>query len=180
MPGKTNQRILNYVLLALVLLYSIYAIHEIALDKTKYQWDFRSYYSAAKAFAQGQNPYDMKLLSQYSPHPVDFNFVYPPITLYCFYPLTWFDFNNAYLLFLYSKIILLVLLFFLWGRYFLDNALDSFFFLFALICFNSPIFIDLSAGNIAIFEQLFIWLALYFYLTRKFALFCLFILIVLL
>ena len=45
------------------------------------QWDFKTYLLAARAAAQGLNPYDIESLGAIGGRPAPFPWLYPPITL---------------------------------------------------------------------------------------------------
>jgi hypothetical protein len=75
------------------------------------------------------------------------------------------------------KCALLVGLVIFWRNAFLGPAGDSLFFLFCLLVFNSAVFADLIAGNINLLEQILLWTAFFFFLQKRFALFCVFVLL---
>lgn len=103
-------------------------------------------------------------------------YVYQPVTLYFFHLFSLFNNTTAYYLFLTFKILLLVLLIYIWSRKILFQP-DIVFYLLCLLSFNSAIYLDLAAGNISILEQFLIWTAFYHYLNRKIPQFCLFIIL---
>jgi len=143
-----------------------------------YQWDFKTFYYAAKAHASGLNPYGVTSLSQIAKKPVGFRFRYPPQTLLFFRPFSFFNLNTAYYLFLALKCCLLGGMFLLWTKIFLKREADIWFYPFALLAFNTSIFVDIAAGNISIFEQFGLWLGFFFLLKRRLFLFCLAIVLI--
>lgn len=128
------------------------------------QWDFRVYHSAPTALTNGMNPYgtggggfDYRGLA----------FLYPPITLYVLEPLTLLSYRSGLLAFLTLKLAALAALLIVWHRNFepLSPAWPTV--LFLAYAFNAPILKDIEAGNIAVFEQLGLWLAFAFMLRDR-------------
>ncbi len=154
-------------------LYFLFIIMNLMDQSIRYQWDFRTYYHAAKIFAAGQNPYDVNVLEKTSR--TGLRWVYPPAVLFFYRPFLAFDYDLAARLFLLLKCGLLIGLIIIWVKEFLKDEADAFFYVFCLLAFNCAIFLDLAAGNISIIEQFLIWLAFYFYLSRRLSLFCIFI-----
>ncbi|MCL6621469.1 MAG: glycosyltransferase 87 family protein [Syntrophobacterales bacterium] len=168
---------------ALIVLLSLYASWVVAYllrHPEVFQWDFRFYYFAAKAHAAGLNPYNTQNLIKIASVAIEptLGYAYQPITLYFFYPLLLLDFTTAYQVFLLAKIPALIFLVVIWRRWFLENANVALLLLFILLAFNNTIYADLAAGNISIYEQLFIWGALVCFLKRRLALFWLAIVLV--
>lgn len=137
------------------------------------QWDFRTYYSAAKVAAAGQDPYDFEVLEKTSG--TGFYCAYPPAALWFYRLFLSFDYEVAARLFLFLKCGLLLGLMAIWTGVFLRGESKALFFLFCLLAFNRTISLDLAAGNISILEQFLIWAAFAFYVKRRFPLFCLLI-----
>ncbi len=168
-------------IIVLLFLYCVSLVVHISTHSDQLQWDFEVYYYAAKAYAAGLNPYDVKTVSEVAQSPriwrLKLRFVYPLITLLFFRLFLLVDYNTAFYLFLALKCILLVGLIFLWRKEFLKGEKDLLFYFFCLLAFNGAIYLDMRAGNISILEQFLIWLAFYFFLRRRVLLFCLFILI---
>jgi hypothetical protein len=166
---------LKRVFLALLLVYCAGLILDIAAYGDRFQWDFRVYYHASSAYFAGLNPYATSDLSQVAGGPIKLPFVYPPLTLFFFRLFTWMEYRTAAYLWLGLKSALLAGTIYLWRNEFLKEEADPLFYLFCLLAFNTTIYLDLRAGNIAILEQLLLWLALLFFLKRRLFLFCLFI-----
>jgi hypothetical protein len=163
------------LLLALLLVYCISLVVHIAIYSEGYLWDVKVYYYAAKAHAAGLNPYDGRNLSLMAQAPTDLRFVYPPLMLWFFRPLSLVDYQTASYLFLAIKCILLAGLIYLWRNGLLDRQVDTLFYFFCLLAFNSALFLDFKAGNITVLLELLIWLGLYCFLRHKLLPFCLFV-----
>lgn len=167
--GKWNISLLSTVF---VVCYVVMSFIWIGLHKDVYQWDFNTYYFATKAFVNGANPYDLNILSQYSPRPVELAFVYPPIFLAIFSILGKLDYGAAFNIFLILKLISLLGLFAIWRKGFIEGGTTLIFYLFCIFSFNAAIFKDIYAGNISIFEQSLLWLGFYFLKNKRAAAFC--------
>ncbi len=130
------------------------ALWQIIAKVHVYQWDVIVYWWGGRAFAHGQSPY-----GAIPGQPEYLHFVYPPIVAPLFAPLAILKPNVAKLLWITLKAIAFWVTIRLWRR-----ALGTeqqavppvFFFTFA---FGSAALVDFTAGNIAVFEQLVLWLA---------------------
>ena len=130
------------------------ALWQIIAKTHVYQWDVIVYWWGGRAFAHGQSPY-----GAIPGQPEYLHFVYPPIVAPLFAPLAILKPNVAKLLWITLKAIAFWITVRLWRR-----ALGAeqhtvppiFFFTFA---FGSAALVDFTAGNIAVFEQLVLWLA---------------------
>jgi hypothetical protein len=176
-----SKKVLKRLVVGLLFLYCISLIVYISNHSDQLQWDFEVYYYAAKAYAAGLNPYDVKTVSEVAQTPrilhLNLKFVYLPVTLLFFRLFLLVDYNTAFHLFLVLKCILLIGLVYLWRKEFLKGEKDLLFYFFCLLAFNGAIYLDMRAGNISILEQFLIWVAFYFFLRRRVVLFCLFILV---
>ena len=127
-----------------------------------YQWDVIVYWWGGRAFAHGQSPY-----GPIPGQPEYLHFVYPPIVAALFAPLAILKPSAAKLLWITLKALAFWLSVRLWRR-----AIGTeqrvvppvFFFTFA---FGSAALVDFTAGNIAVFEQLVLWLAFAALLARR-------------
>jgi hypothetical protein len=127
-----------------------------------YQWDVIVYWWSGRAFAHGQSPY-----GAIPGQPEYLHFVYPPIVAALFAPLAILKPSVAKLLWIALKALAFWLTVRIWRR-----TIDVeqrvvppiFFFTFAL---GSAALVDFTAGNIAVFEQLALWLAFAALLTRR-------------
>jgi hypothetical protein len=143
------------------------------MKMNQYQWDFKTYYYAAKASMLCMNPYDNNVLSQLAGSKISLSYVYPPITLYLFHIFAMLNFTIAYHAFLFLKVLLFGGLLYFWKKEFLNDLKYNslFFYIFCLLAFNSTIYIDFMAGNISIYEQFILWLAFFFFKRGKTVLF---------
>jgi hypothetical protein len=167
----------NKLLLVSLALYCITLAVTIGIQSEEYQWDFRVYYYAAKAYAAGLNPYDQNALAQVAHTPVGLPYTYPPATLLLFYLFTFVELNTAFWLFLTVKCVLLIGLIYLWKKNFLKTGEDPLFYPFCFLAFNSAVCVDILAGNITILEQFCIWVGFHFFMKNRLILFCVFVLL---
>ena len=172
----TKESIKKLALLGLCI-YCIWLFSNIFYQHGNHQWDFRTYYYAVHAYLAGLNPYDTNILSRVAHTNIQLRYVYTPVTLILFRSLALVSYDTAYLIFLFLKIISLAGLLYLWKKEFLKEDMDIPFYFFCLLAFNNAIYMDISAGNISIFEQIFLWLGFYSFLKRKYTQFILFVLI---
>jgi hypothetical protein len=155
----------------LVLLTVIYVLgtgFRLARSSDVYQWDFKKDYYAAKVHAAGLNFYDKPYLRHFAQSPVDQFYGYTPVSIWFFRLFALFPYRTAFVLMLVFKALLLAGLLILWRKHFLGRDLDAWFPLFALLAFNGTLCVDLITGNIALFEMFLLWLALSFFLRRKY------------
>lgn len=175
-----GKRIFTVSIGVIVLVYCFGTLIYLSSHPNIFQWDFKAYYYAARAYTAGVNPYDVVVtaaVGEYSDSRGSFRFIYPLPMLFLFLPLSLLSYTAALHIFLLVKCAMLAGLIYLWGKGFLEDKPGLPFYLFCILAFNSPLYIDFRAGNVAIIEQCALWLAFYFFLKRRFPLFCLFILI---
>ncbi len=171
--NSPKARLMIYGLLAV---YAAVVIGNIFVNEL--QWDFRTYYLAARMYSEGGNPYDTGRLAEEAAGADIDPYVYPPQTLLFFKPFAMLGYQAAYFTYLVLKIIALAALVWIWARFFLaDRRWTILLLIFCLFAFHEAVVRDLRAGNITIFEQLFIWTAMLFLVRKKPVLFCLLILI---
>lgn len=158
----------------LLLLYCLCAIWYLLERGDDYQWDFKVYYYCARAHRAGLNPYEMAVGSTvgYSSSVPGLIFPYHPAFLTMLSPLAGLRYTTACHFFFGLKCVLIVGLLTLWMRGFLERGPDLLFCLFCLVAFDSPFYIALQSGNVAVIEQCALWLAFYFFLRRRLGLFC--------
>lgn len=154
----------------LVWLLALAPLLQIALHPENFQWDFRLFYSAGLAADAGVNPYDNALRNAVYPAP-SMEFFYPPITLYLFELLKYLPYESASLLWIALKLSAFALLLMLWHKKFEPLNAGYPIVLFFVFAYSGTLYLDIAAGNIAIFEQLIIWLGFYFFIERKYLLF---------
>ncbi len=153
------------IALGLLLLARLYA----SLDQ--FQWDFKTYYYAGRAFQSGLNPYYLRSLSRVAGEEIGFYYAYPPSALLLFDVLSRLPFPLASRLFFIAKVAALIGLYLLWGRGFLPLGLEPLFLAFTIFGFGGALYVDLVSGNVNLFEQLGIWLALWAFLRQRWRLF---------
>jgi Glycosyltransferase family 87 len=138
--------------------------------------DFYIYYYSARAHSLGQDPYSLKEIISFAdntkaPTLSDYSFLYPPMAIYVFEPLLLLSYQDAAMLYLAVKAMMLVGLFALWSSLFL-RRFDPVFLWFGLLAFNSPAYIDMHVGNVSIIEQFLLWFGFAALLARRHAVFC--------
>jgi hypothetical protein len=127
------------------------------------QHDFATYYYAGKAFINGSNPYLNINLYALSPKGMVFSFFYPPIILPFLSDFSFLDYTTASYIFLFLKLIAFGCLLFIWFKHFCINTTERTL-LYAVLQ-------DFNAGNITIFEQLFLWMGLSELLHKRYLFF---------
>lgn len=162
------ERILWAGAFALVLAYFFLP----TLLNTAFQWDFRTYYHAAKVFAAGGDPYQVQAISKAAGAVIALPFVYPPTALYFFLPFTLWPFALAAKFYWAFKMLALLILIGLWDRKFLEGKGGIALAFFSVFAFNAAVFADFRAGNPGLFEQLLLWVGFWFYLRERLGLFC--------
>jgi len=119
-----------------------------------YQWDTVVYWWGGRAFARGLSPY-----GPIPGQPEYLHFVYPPLAAAVFAPLSLLNVSAAKVLWIALKAVAFGITVRLWRRRIAmeQTVVPSlFFFTFA---FGSALLVDFTAGNIAVFEQLLLWMA---------------------
>lgn len=147
------------------------------LSSPSAQQDFSAYYYAAKASAQGLNPYDLDCLSSVAGKSILMPYCYPPLFLGFFRWLTPLSYDAAKICFFLIKIFVFFGLAEIWRRFFLRSGVGGWFYFLLFFGFNSAVFLDLFQGNITVFEQFFLWLGFGFFLRKRYGFFCALILI---
>jgi hypothetical protein len=118
-----------------------------------YQWDVGVYWWGGRAFAHGASPY-----GAIPGQPEYLHFVYPPLLAALFSPLAPLKLSAAKVVWLALKLIAFWGTVRIWRRAIGVERIavpPLFFFTFA---FGSAVLVDVTAGNIAIFEQCILWL----------------------
>jgi hypothetical protein len=127
-----------------------------------YQWDVVVYWWGGRAFAHGVSPY-----GPIPRQPEYLHFVYPPLVAAAFAPLAVLNVAATKLLWLALKIAAFVATVRLWRRRMVVEQAavpPLFYFTFA---FGSAALVDFTAGNIAIVEQLLLWIGFTALLSRR-------------
>lgn len=132
-----------------------------------HQWDFETYYYAATALRAGLNPYDLGSLSSVAGRSIELPYIYPPITLALFLPLSNLPLGLASLVWLSIKCLLAGFLLWIWWRGFLRSVAPDLLLIVALLGFDLALLWDLRTGNIALLEQALLWLGFLAYVRGR-------------
>lgn len=127
-----------------------------------YQWDVTVYSWAGHEFSAGHSLYTVV-----PGGPTYLHYVYPPLTAALFAPLAQLSLAATKFLWISLKAVALAATIRLWMRAIgtrMTIVPPIFFFTFA---FGSALLVDFTAGNIAVFEQLVLWLAFTALLARR-------------
>jgi hypothetical protein len=127
-----------------------------------YQWDVIVYWWGGRAFMHGASPY-----GPIPGQPEYLHFVYPPLLAAVFAPLAPLNQSAAKVLWLLLKLVAFWGTVRIWRRALGVERIavpPIFFFTFA---FGSAVLVDVTAGNIAIFEQCLLWIAFAALLARR-------------
>jgi hypothetical protein len=146
------------VVWAILALYALALLYGIASHPDRFQWDFRTYYYAGRAFSLGLDPYDMGALTRVAGVEIGFPYAYSPLVLPLFSAMGAIELAAASAVFLGFKVVALIALLALWRRWFVVGRPDPFFYLFLLFGFSGALYSDFASGNISVFEQLGFWL----------------------
>jgi hypothetical protein len=130
----------------------------IARASVHLQWDFRTYLTAAKAALAGIDPYHTANLTRLADR-VILPFVYPPIALLPFLPLSSLPLEVAQLIWISLKTVLLIGLVVLWKRQFLPGVSIFPLALVAVFGWGQSAVWDLRTGNVALIEATLVWIA---------------------
>jgi hypothetical protein len=155
---------------AVLCMISLPIVLMIIQNPASFQSDFKRYYFAGKLSLLGENPYDFgKMVSLFGDQlNTQQPFLYPPYTLILFRPLSQLSLLVAYYLFFTLKLIMYVLLFTMWKRVFFKDTSAPYFALFILASMGSEAaYLDLIAGNISVFQQMFFWAGIAYLLKKK-------------
>ncbi len=148
-----------------ILLATATMVH-LALDADHYQWDFRVYHGAGVAYDSGEDPYDVSAWKSLAP------FVYLPMFLPILKWISRLDYQIAYPIWLALKLAALIGLIALWRRKFIPNGSWAVLLALVVLGFQMAVYWDIKAGNIAVFEQLALWLAFLALMKDRPGLFC--------
>jgi hypothetical protein len=134
------------------------AIWYVALGATR-QWDFETYYYAAAAYRLSLDPYDVQSLTTVAGHPIDLPYLYAPVALLGFIPLTYLPITVASALWLGFKCVLVIALLRIWWKVFLRSTSLPVIVVVTVLGFNLALLWDLRTGNAALVEEVLLWLA---------------------
>ena len=155
-----RQAIYKWVVGSLAFIAIAYACTQVfSVLRGRKQHDFRIYYYAVRAYQQEMDPYDLTSLQRVSGNDdIGHPFVYPPHCLFLFKPFAELEYKLAYFLFLAIKLLAIAGLVLIWTRIVPVSRADSWALLVTvLLGYRSAVLRDLRAGNVSIFEQLFLW-----------------------
>ncbi len=145
---------------AALALLALAVVLAVAVRPERFQWDFRTYWLAARVQAEGGNPYDPASLARLAGEPIELPFLYPPATLSLFGMFARLPYPSAYAAWLVFKLAALAALLVLW-RHRLPPVLDPLALAAAaLLGFGAAAVWDLQSGNVSALEQLLLWGAL--------------------
>lgn len=142
---------------ALVAIVWVWAIADLAISPREHQRDMQTYYWAARAAAEGANPYDPAELSARSGEAKMHPWLYSPIMLIAFRPLSMMPLTVALQAWLVLKLAMVGLLLWLWRRHFLQDLDPLLLAVVALLGFRASLLWDLQAGNVSVIEQVLLW-----------------------
>ncbi len=130
-------------------------------------WDFETYWYAAFAVANGLDPYSNDQLARIAGRPLEMPFVYPPITAPLFMPLTVTSVWESRWIWLALGILGLLVLAQIWRRHLFPSLSPVPLCLAISFGFNASSMWSLKTGNVAILEQLILWLGLIAYIKGR-------------
>jgi hypothetical protein len=133
-----------------------------AMRNTAGQWDLRTYLAAGQVAHRGLDPYLSDHLHTVSGRG-QFPFLYPPVTLLAFVPLSGLPLPLAKTLWMGMNVALLVGLIAWWSRWLGSGTVLLPIALAAVFGWNSSALSALRAGNVALIEAALIWAALVCY-----------------
>lgn len=173
-----SQTALSWIIRFLLVVSVLCACKQLeSVVQGKEQWDFRTYYHAAKAHSQGLNPYDINSLRGVSDgRKITLRFLYPPHCLEVFRPFTFFDYPVAYYLYLSIKVAALCALVAIWIKIVPVGKRELWALIITvLVGCRGAVLIDIRSGNVSTFEQLLLWSGLLLAFRNQGALGCVFI-----
>jgi len=176
-PTAPMSKAVKSIITLLLAAYFMAFIGKILKNRDVYQWDFKAHYYAAEMHEKGLNFYDRAYLRHIAKSPVAQYYCYPPLAIWFYRLFSRFDYHAAYNIFLFMKCFMLVGLVLLWQKEFLQKNAGPAFLAFVLFAFNGALFTDFFAGNVSLVEQCGLWLAFFFFLRRKYPVFCVLILL---
>jgi hypothetical protein len=130
-------------------------------------WDFETYYYAARTLGAGLNPYSLRAVSEIAGKPIELPFLYPPVALAVFLPLSSLSVATAAVAWMAFKVLLLGVLVWIWRRHFLPGVDPLTLVLTVLLGFNLAVLWDLRTGNVALLEATLLWLGICSYVRGQ-------------
>jgi len=122
-----------------------------------YQFDFKTYYCAAKAYELGRSPYEVANLRQACGNSHLLGFYYPLSVLHLLRPVCRLEYDTAHRAWVLLKVLAALALLLVWKRAFLKTTAWIVVLVVGLLCFGAATVWDIKSGNVTLFEQLFLW-----------------------
>ncbi len=194
MKMDRNKAILGAVLGVLIL----FILVNILSKPDAYQGDFKDYYWKSYTYSQGLDPYDIANIkkvmfkkggearSVFKERMSNLaHLAYAPFVFEFFSVFTFFEYDDAQKIYLLMRILALLVLLYTWFNlilpldriqlnwHYLLNGLVVL--LFIMFAWRSAIYTDFRVGNVSVFEQMFLWLGIYFFLGKRYNLFAIFV-----
>jgi hypothetical protein len=151
------------------LLYFLLIASSLVRTTARLPWDFDTYRYASIAATKDLNPYRREDLTLLADHPVGMPFVYPPITVPMFRPFAAMRVTEARVAWLALNVIALACLLQLWRRQFLSSVPLLVLSAAMAFGFSGSAVWGLKTGNVAILEQLLLWLGFTAYARGRIA-----------
>ena len=123
-------------------------------------WDFRVYHTASKAWLNGTDPYVLQNLIDQEAKMLPLPYMYPPLILVLFAPLSFIPIDAASFIYIGLKILALIWLIRIWRDIFHEKSWTIHWVVFLILGFNACIYKDFHTGNISVFEQLLFWIGI--------------------
>lgn len=162
-PAEHNQYLSHFIVLVVAGLFAL-SLLRIGTDQDHFQWDLRVFHAAPAILEDGRNPYDREAGVEI---PAGLSYLYPPVVLHVFAPVSRLSYEAAYRLWFVLKLLALIALIVVWRRAFEKVDASWLVLLLMTFGFNSALLRDFAAGNVALFEQLGLWIAFYHLLHRR-------------
>lgn len=145
---------LHATALTLIALFlAVFVVRNVSL-----QWDLKTCLMAAHAALAGLDPYRIENLSELAGRTAELPFVYPPVGLFPFLALAQLSSSSAHVLWVAAKTLALVGLVLAWTRWFAPRAGVLPIALCAVFGWNAAALWDLRAGNVALIENVLLWI----------------------
>lgn len=176
--ASTSRQFVRSALVALflfVVAHMVVTWHEAPAD-AEHLWDFRLYYFAARASAEGLDPYQSTQISTVADQRVTLPYCYPAPTLYIWRPFNALSYPIAAGVYLAISIVIAIGLMAFWARTFVIENTDWTFIPFCLLAYNCAIITGVSTGNAILIEQALLWTAFFCFLRDRLALFAVLVL----
>ena len=160
----------SFVLVVGAFIFLLAIVAKISRDKDQL-WDFKNYYAPVKVMQAGLDPYDNNNFKIVFPDGQYKRWQYPPIVLNYFAPFALLPYESARQLWLACNLIFAFFLVAVWHRYLVNLNPDALTCWFILLAFNGTFVWGLASGNIALFEQLLLFLGIGLFLQKRYILF---------